>query len=309
MGLRGLTACLIGSSLVACAGAVGDEQNPRSAEVRISEDIVYGHKFGLAMVFNVFRPDEPNGLGVIFINSGGWNSPFRPFVTDSDDGGRRLLTREELDELHSRWGEFHPQWLLERGYTVFEVRHGSSPRFVVPEIVADLRRAVRFIRYHAAEYGVDPERLGLWGGSAGGHLSLMLGLASEVGNSEESDPIESASGGVAALVSYFPVSDMESWAPEMVNRFPAVDHDPAEYPEYSPIRFVSGDDPPTLIIHGDQDELIPLDQGQSVYEALLATGVTTELIVIEGADHGFQAADAVRAAEAMVAWFDEHLGN
>ncbi|MGB0578943.1 MAG: alpha/beta hydrolase [Limisphaerales bacterium] len=72
--------------------------------------------------------------------------------------------------------------LLAKGFTVFSVRHGSSPKFTIPEVVGDVRRSVRFIRQHATEYGVDPKRLGVCGGSAGGHLSLVLGTTSDAGN-------------------------------------------------------------------------------------------------------------------------------
>ena len=134
-----VASCLVAASLCSCFRTPSRNAPMSTAgESRVTEDVIYGHKFGLAMVFNVFRAREPNGLGVIFINSGGWQSPFEGFVTDDGDG-QRLMIRAELDRLSPLWGEFSPQPLLDRGYTVFEVRHGSSPLFVIPEIVADLR--------------------------------------------------------------------------------------------------------------------------------------------------------------------------
>jgi dipeptidyl aminopeptidase/acylaminoacyl peptidase len=274
----------------------------------ITEDVVYGHKAGLAMVFNVYEPRDPIGLGIIFINSGGWRSPFWPLVSDSDEGGGRLLTRSELEELNPRWGAFRPQQLLDHGYTVFDVRHGSSPRFTVPEIVSDLRRAVRFIRLHAPDFGVDPQRLGLWGGSAGGHLSLMLATASEIRNEHIEDPVESASGQVAAAVTFFPPTDLTRWAtPERFERYPAIQFDRVHYLDYSPIQFASDDDPPILIIHGDQDDGVPIEEGRTMYEALIGAGAEAKFVVIEGAGHGFLGNHADRAAAEMVDWFDQHL--
>ena len=306
-----ITLCAILLALASCSEPETEPQPQGSDGLTIIEDEVYGHKLGLAMTFNVFRPAESNGAGVILINSGGWRSPFEDFVTD-DGEERRLMTRAELDELDARWGEFSPHPLLDRGYTVFEVRHGSSPRFVVPEIVADLRRAVRYIRLHAAEYGVDSARLGAWGGSAGGHLSLILGTTSEIRNEGGEGSVEAGSGQLAAVVSYFPVSDILRFvtdAPERLAQFPALQFDQESYAAYSPLHFASADDPPTLIIHGDEDALVPIVQGESMYEALSAAGVTTQFIVIPGAGHGFLAEDADRAAAETVAWFEQHLSG
>ncbi|HUQ69515.1 MAG TPA: alpha/beta hydrolase, partial [Planctomycetaceae bacterium] len=126
--------------------------------VEITPDVVYGHKDGLAMTFDVFTPKEnANGAGVLFMVSGGWYSNWAP--------------PEQMQ------AAFVP--LTSKGFTVFAVRHGSSPRYGIPEAVSDVRRSVRYIRMNAKQYGVDPNRLGVYGMSAGGHLSLMLGTASD----------------------------------------------------------------------------------------------------------------------------------
>lgn len=281
-----------------------------AGDVQITEDVVYGHKVGLAMVFNVYQPRKVNGLGIIFINSGGWKSPFWPFAPSDSPVGRPALSRTALDSLNERWGVVSPQPLLDRGYTLFDVRFGSSPRFTVPEIVADLRRAVRFVRLHASDYGVDPERLGLWGASAGGHLALMLGTAGEIENEHVDDPVESASGRVAAVVAYYPASDLTRWiTPERLDRFPAMRFDRERYPDYSPIRFASADDPPILIIHGDQDTLMPMEEGRTMYEALLAASAAANFVVIEGGGHPFLASEVDQATAEMVEWFEWHLRN
>jgi dipeptidyl aminopeptidase/acylaminoacyl peptidase len=81
------------------------------------------------------------------------------------------------------------------------------------------------------------------------------------------------------------------------------------YPDYSPIRFASADDPPILILHGDQDDQVPIEEGRTMHETLIAAGAESSFVVIEGAGHPFMGAEADRAAAEMVAWFARHLQN
>ena len=95
----------------------------------------------------------------------------------------------------------------QRGYTVFAVVHGCQPKFTIPEILEDMNRAVRFIRFHAADYGIDPQRIGITGGSAGGHLSLMQGTAGADGDPKAKDAIDRGSSRVQAVACFFPPTD------------------------------------------------------------------------------------------------------
>src|SRR5581483_2005706 len=99
------------------------------------------------------------------------------------------------------------QPFLKRGYTVFAVVHGSQPKFSIPEILEDMHRAVRFIRSHAKDHGIDPDRIGITGGSAGGHLSLMQGTAGDTGDPKAKDPIDRTSSRVQAVACFFPPTD------------------------------------------------------------------------------------------------------
>src|SRR2546421_11157762 len=135
---------------------------------------------------DVFQPKdkaEANGAGVVFCVSGGWFSAketIRPgFVTP----------------------------FVNRGYVVFAVVHGSQPKFTIPEVLEDMHRAVRFIHANAKKYNVDPDKLGIAGGSAGGHLSLMQGNAPRPGNPKATDPVERESSKVAAVGCFFPPTD------------------------------------------------------------------------------------------------------
>ncbi|MFC1628157.1 alpha/beta hydrolase fold domain-containing protein [Gemmatimonadota bacterium] len=260
-------------------------QAAAQSDILIAPDVVYGHKDGMALSLDVFQPaSASNGIGILYMVSGGWFSVWR-----------------EPAELAPMF-----TGLLQAGFTVFAIRHGSAPRYKVPDTVEDVRRAVRFIRQNSGNWSIDPERLGVYGGSAGGHLSLMLGCASDDGDQEADDPVLRVSDRVAAVVAYYPPVDLrEITGPN--ERFPALEFDPALASSVSPILHVTLDDPPTLLIHGDADALVPLLSSQVIHQAFMETGVTTELIVLEGAEHGFRGEYARRASAAMVAWFEKYL--
>jgi acetyl esterase/lipase len=279
------TGILLVALVAGCATRAPGPAAVDPAAPRITPDVVYGHKDGMALVYDVFQPAKPNGAGIAYMISGGWFSRWAP--------------PEE------RSASF--RGLLERGFTVFAVHHGSAPRFKVPDAVADVRTAIRHIRLHAARHGVDPQRIGVTGGSAGGHLSLMLGMAGDTGDPEAKDAVTQTSDRVQAVVALFPPVDL-SFMVGPSERFPALDFAKDEAGKVSPIRFVSADDPPTLLIHGDQDRLVPLRNSTEMLAALEKANVESELIVIEGGDHGFRNPEhRARAQAAMIDWFAKHL--
>ena len=278
--------CLVAGVLAVSSAAVGASADDGSGSSghRVTADVVYGHKAGMALFYDVFHPPAPNGAAVAFMVSGGWFSRWRP----------------PLERV--AWFEH----LLDAGFTVFAVHHGSAPRFKVPEAVEDARRAVRHIRLHAAEHGIDAGRIGAHGGSAGGHLSLMLGLDGDAGDPAAEDPVERVSSRVRAVVALFPPVDLTRIVGPS-ERFPALDFDPERAADVSPIRFASADDPPVLLIHGDADRLVPLANSEHMGAALDAAGVVNQVIVIEGAAHGFEGADQARSRRETVAFFERHL--
>jgi acetyl esterase/lipase len=271
-------------------------------------DVIYGRKAGLALTMDVLTPKKSNGLGLIFIISGGWiSSP-----TSIDPTG---------------YAEF-----LRRGYTVFTVVHGSQPTFTVPEIVEDVHRAVRFIRYHARDYHIDPERLGISGASSGGHLALMMGVTGRRGDLSSRDPVDHVSSRVAAVACFFPPTDLLNWG-EPGNILDVRHLQPpftaaVDFHEYdtvhaiyrpitdetrmreilrmiSPITHISSAAPPTLLVHGDQDELVPLQQSDLMIARLKRAGVPAKLIIKSGGGHGWTTLQ--QDAEVLADWFDRYL--
>ena len=275
------------------------------------EDVVYGRKYGTALTMDVFTPKEnANGAAVVWVISGGWFS------------AHEAINPAPVEEL------------LKRGYTVFAVVHGSQPRYTLPEIVADMNRAVRFIRYHAADYSIDPDRIGITGGSAGGHLSLMQGTAGDKGNPAAQDPIDKTSSRVQAVACFFPPTDFLNYGKPGENAVgrgilkgfkPAFDfheQDPNTKVfrpitdevrileiarQISPANHVSADDPPTLIIHGDADVLVPIQQAELIVNKLKRAGVEGKLVIKKGASHGWP--DLLKDMTIIADWFDQHLGR
>lgn len=259
---------------------------------------------------------------MIWINSGGWQSPLVSLHKHTAEG-LRLATLGELETtVHTKHtGETitismrgcNIEPLLSQGFTVFNLRHGSRPKFKIDEIVLDLRRAIRFIRFHAQDYGIDAEKLGLWGQSAGRHLALLLGTTAGIGISEITEEYEKGSGHVAVVVAYYPPNHLQGLADLLRKQDPdslaglGLDIGYERLRDFSPHNFASEDDPPTLIIHGDNDQEVPTSEGESMYEALQKAGVESKFVIIPGAGHVFEGEDADYALTEAISWFDEHL--
>ena len=278
------------------------------------QDVVYSRSYGTALTLDVFTPNtKPNGAGVVFVVSGGWISSHDLIGTPFFGAFIEPLTR--------------------RGYTVFAVCHGCQPKFQIPEIVEMLNRSVRFVRYHAKDYDVDPQRLGITGGSAGGHLSLMQGLAPKAPKADAPDPVDRVSAQVQAVGCFFPPTDFLNYGEANHNAIddvlkpfmgafdfheldakthklePITDRKRIEAleKEISPAYFVSKDDPPTLIIHGDADKLVPIQQAHLVIDKLKELNVPAELVVKPGAGHGW--GDIKPDMEKIADWFDKYLAK
>jgi acetyl esterase/lipase len=261
--------------------------------------IVYGQRHGKDLIMDVVRPAKPNGIGIVLLVSGGWKSGTNAF---------------------------HP-WmvapLLRRGYTVLAACHISQPEASVMEITEDMHRAIRYARYHAREYGIDPERIGVTGGSAGGHLSLMLATRAAPGPKDAADPVDRESSAVQAAAIFYPVTDLlnlgkstenlgDGGPPKsFVHAFGPQATNLAVWKvvgrEVSPIYYVNSNMPPILIYHGDADTLVPLDQSERFQAKSRELGRTVELVVHPGGKHGWLS--MVFDIRHFADWFDKYLRN
>lgn len=287
---RILATAIIGLSLVISA----------FSQERI-RDVIYQKRGGFALTMDVFKPAKPNGIACAFMVSGGW-------VSD-----------------HNNINPAFAKFMTDAGITCFMVVHGAQPRFQVPEIVEDINRAIRFIRFNAKTYSIDPNKIGISGGSAGGHLSLMMAAFGGPGKPEAKDPIDRESSAVNAVACLFPPTDFMNWgAPGKVafenpmlmmgfgKAFGATKDTPkdklAEFSiALSPMRGFTEKTCPVLLIHGDKDPLVPLQQSEIAVAKLKSLGVDARLIVRPGKGHGWP--DLAPDAAEMVAWFTSHLNK
>jgi len=266
-------------------------------------DVIYGRKHGLSLTMDVLTPRQnANGTAVIWIVSGAWFSTPEAISTD--------ISQTVINSL------------IARGYTVFAVFHSSQPKFNIPEMIPDLYRAVRYIRYHATDYGINPDSIGMIGASSGGHLALMESMsAKDSNNPTTQDPVERVSSRVQAVACFFPPTDFLNYGQQGVDAlgrgrlkgfsaaFNFHQRDKKKRQQIgwviSPINHVTFDDPPTLIIHGSNDDLVPLQQSETMVAKLKAAGVPTRLIIKPQAGHGWP--ELQKDMPAVAKWFDQYL--
>jgi acetyl esterase/lipase len=260
------------------------------------ENIVYAEEHGIGLLMDIFVPSgEKNGLGVIDVISGAWHS---------DRGKMRDHKRAQTFDI-----------LCGKGYTVFAVRPGSVTKFSAGEMLANLNRGIRWVKDHANEYEVDPDRLGLMGASAGGHLACLAAVTA-------SDDTR-----VKAVAVFFPPTDFlnfngkpvdarsEDRIGPLVRRLAfaegigdATDTEiEAAITKISPARLVKAGAPPFLLIHGDADTVVPLQQSELMLAALKQAGILAELIVKEGGGHPWLTLH--EEVQVMADWFDKQLGT
>ncbi len=260
-------------------------------------NVEYGQRDGEPLLLDVFQPPTPNGAGVILMVSGGWRSSpssVRPYL-------------------------FAP--FLRRGYTVFAVRHISQPKCLIGDIVSDVQRSVRFIRLHSNKYGVDPNRLGVIGGSSGGHLSLMIGTRGMPGTLSANDEVDQQSSEVQCVACFYPPTDLlnlgdstenlgdggppksfkEGFGPraELLESWHVLGR------ELSPIYHITSEMPPTFIVHGDADTLVTIDQSERFIQEAKLLGCEVQFETRPGKGHGWPTMflDIIKFAD----WFDKYL--
>jgi acetyl esterase/lipase len=274
----------------------------------VESNVVYGMYSGLALLMDVYHPARSNGHGVLYINGSGWHSPL-------------AYAAAPLKE--TPLGIAYAEALQEAGYMVFALNHRQAPRFRYPAAVEDAQRAVRFVRHNAAGLGIHASRIGAAGGSSGGHLVCLLGSLHGRGEPDDQDPVNRESARVQCVVARAaPVDLVRMGTNPLVAGFMGTIFrgeaagpygvEQRTYREASPLTYVDGSTPPTLLIAGTADAVVPPEQTQLMHSALKAADVPVEVLWIEGAGHGPEFPGAVDPPDylgAMVRWFDRHLAR
>ena len=166
-----------------------------SAEERVERNVVFGMYSGLALLMDVYHPENPNGYGIVFISGSGWTRELSLDATPLKESGQE---------------DIYAVPLAAAGYTVFGINHRASPRFRHPAHLEDAQRAVRFVRHHAERFGIAPDRIGAMGGSSGGHLVSLLGVLDGAGSSTDASPVNRESARVQVVVARAAPTDSDA---------------------------------------------------------------------------------------------------
>jgi acetyl esterase/lipase len=281
-----------------------------AAGPRVESNIVYGMHGGLALLMDVHHPARPNGAGIIHLTGSGWH-------TDAAYDARQQKDSPQVKVFGGR--------LTEAGYTVFALNHRTPPPFRYPAPLEDIRRGIRYIRHHAARFGIDPNRIGGVGGSSGGHMLLMAGLADSPVSPDDPDPVNRESAKLQCIVPWQAPVDLLArglsqtgsgnvaslLGMRLVAASPKSSIEYRTYQDASPIYRVAPDAPPVFLIYGGNDKGVPAVEGERLRDALEKAGVPVRLHVVPGGGHGAMfpgmPAGYRKHLDEMAGWFDRYL--
>jgi acetyl esterase/lipase len=258
-------------------------------------DIEYSNPNGEHLQLNLARPASDNG-------------PF-PAVLCIHGGGFRAGTRESYDSLCIKFAE--------RGYVAATVTYRLAPKHKYPAAIYDCKAAARWLRANAATYHINPDKIGVMGGSAGGHLAQFLAVTAHVPRFEGDGGNPDQSSSVACVVNFYGPSDFtKSYgksvdAHEVLPLWLGGNLETARdlHLQSSPLYWVTPDAAPTLCIHGTEDKYVAHEQPVWLVDKLKAATAEAHLLTLPGAGHGFKGHDAEVADKAMFEFFDTKLKN
>jgi acetyl esterase/lipase len=229
-----------------------------------------------------------------------------PAVLCVHGGGFRAGTREGYDKLCVTLAQY--------GFVAATITYRLAPKFQFPAAVHDAKAAVRWLRANATKYNIDPKRIGVTGGSAGGHLAQFLGVTGNVPEFE-GDQNPGFPSTVSCVVNVYGPSDFTKSYGKSVDAHEVLplwlggnlEHARIRHIQSSPLNWVTPDAAPTLLIHGTEDKYVAYEQAVWMRDRLNSCSVEVELLTLEGAGHGFKGADSEKAEQALLAYFKLHL--
>jgi acetyl esterase/lipase len=270
-----------------------DCKSVAAADIVFESGVEYTNPDNQHLQLNLARPAEVSG-----------NSPA---VVCIHGGGFRAGKRERWDDTCKK--------LAQRGYVAATVSYRLAPAYQFPAAIHDVKAAVRWLRAHADRCGIDSDRIGVLGDSAGGHLAQFLGVTGGVARFEGDGGNAEQSSRVQCVVNYYGPSDFTKSYGKSVDAAEVLplwlggdlEHARQQHILSSPLNWVTPLAAPTLLIHGTEDKYVAYEQAVWMRDRLQAAGVKVDLLTLEGAGHGFQGHDAQVAEAAMLKFFDEHL--
>ncbi len=298
-----LASLVVGGLILFVSGTTAAQETPFTQH----QNVVFREAHGVGLLMDIFIPTAPkNGLGIVDVISGAWHSD-RGKIRD-----------------HARAQTFHI--LCRKGYTVFAIRPGSVSKFSVPEMLENLNEGIRWVKDHSKDYEIDPDRLGMMGASAGGHLACLAAVTAKVDKPSIWRLTRPTDTRVKAVAVFFPPADFLNWDGKPVDLrgngrragvvrrlvFPdglgnaTAEDVVARLTQISPARLVTVGAPPFLIFHGDADPVVPLQQSEALLNALKKATVPGELIVKKGGGHPWLTLH--EEVQLVAEWFDKQLG-
>jgi acetyl esterase/lipase len=261
--------------------------------VEFERGVEYSNPDNQHLQVNIARPKKGDG-------------PF-PAIVCIHGGGFRAGNRESYDKLCII--------LAQHGYVALTATYRLAPKYPFPAGIHDVKAAVRWTKANAKKYNLDPERVGVTGGSAGGHLAQFLGVTAHVPEFEGDGGNANQSTKVSCVVNFYGPSDFtKSYgksvdAAQVLPLFLGGDLEKArlQHIRASPLNWVTPDAAPTLCVHGTKDTYVAYEQATWMIDRLKSCGVEAELLTLEGAGHGFKDKDAETAQKALLEFFDKHL--
>ena len=238
---------------------------------KIEKDVIYGKADNADLKMDIYYPAEGTGNSpaLIYVHGGAW-------IEGDKSSGVGI--------------KYIPD-LVKRGYLVASVNYRLAPKYKFPAQIEDVKCAVRFLRFNAKKYGINPEKIGAFGGSAGGHIVLLLGLSGS-DKFNNSGGYEGQSSKVKAVVDLFGPSDLtvtfDKKGMKLIEEvFGTSDCNSEILKSASPVSYISSEDPPFLIIHGEKDRVVQFSQSQELYDKLKKAGLDATLVRVKNAGHGF----------------------
>jgi acetyl esterase/lipase len=271
---------------------------PETYAAKIERDVTYGKVGDLELKLDVYHPKKPNAnpqVALVYVHGGGWRQG------DKAAGAGMIAL---------------PQ-LINHGYLVFSINYRLAPTFKFPAQIEDAKCAIRFLRAHAKEYNLDPKRIGVFGGSAGGHLVALMGTADASAGFDNGGGWTNESSRVQAVVDMFGPTQLNiSNRPEIGEMaFGVTNRDDPVFKKFSPLTYVSEDDPPFLILHGEKDVGVKPIHSKLLEAALKKAGVPVTLVMVKNAGHGFAPTGGEpnpsreEIARMIADFFDKKLGH